>query len=128
MEQPDKKENPRLGRGAGQFHKVVAAVDQNINKGLARGKQAENARHMVNIAALVEAGMAILPLIGKEPHRKYAPRGVYSATRDLKRIEQWLLLGLNLGATSPDGRILYIDVDPRNGGDMRSLCLTKRGR
>ncbi len=84
-----------------------------------QGRDAEFARVM----ALLDAGMAILPLSGKAPCRVLAPRGVYSAVTDRERIAGWMQRGLNLGATSPDGRIFHLDIDPRNGGDAQSLRL-----
>lgn len=91
----------------------------------ARATEQDDAPDFEKVAKLVEAGMAILPLVGKVPHKILAPHGVHSATTDLARIDHWLRIGLNLGATSPDGRILYIDIDPRHGGDMRSLLLPR---
>lgn len=67
-------------------------------------------------------GWPVLPLNGKIPVSRCAPKGVYSATTDHEIINGWNLQEsvYNIGIAVPSG-LVVLDIDPRNGGSLDVL-------
>ncbi len=92
-------------------------------------------RQALSGAALgyAEQGWAVLPLDGKCPRTAH---GHHDASRDPRQVARWWRHWptANIGVVVPD-RVLVLDVDPRNGGDVAALgdlpatrrCLSGRG-
>lgn len=69
---------------------------------------------------LAEAGWAVLPLDGKKP---VTPHGHLDATTNPRTIRRmWADHDYNIGAPVPRS-LIVLDVDPRNGGNLRDLEL-----
>jgi len=74
-------------------------------------------------------GYFILPLAArsKQPHKKLATRGLYSATNDWSVIENWFVKDpdINLGIACQMSGLVVCDVDFRNGGKVDDLPETR---
>jgi len=83
--------------------------------------------YAVTYAAL---GFKILPLgiAAKQPHKKLAPKGLYSATDDIKTIHKWFSIepDINIGIACKPSNLVVFDVDLRNGGTTDGLADTRR--
>ena len=77
-------------------------------------------------------GFHILPLgiQAKQPHKRLAPRGLYSATDNYEIIEKWFHLEpkINIGIACRASNLVVLDVDLRNGGTTDGLPETRRIR
>jgi hypothetical protein len=66
---------------------------------------------------------------GKHPYAMRAPKGLLSATTDLRQIERWWGVGTtyNVGArTGRESGVVVIDIDPRHGGPEALTALEER--
>jgi hypothetical protein len=112
-------------------------LDKNVAGSAAGAGDCLNETHAFAVA-FARQGLAVLPLwgcsggvchcrkgaaehpIGKHPHGRLAPNGVYSATTDEKVIRRWfekdprINIGLAMGGPL---NLVCVDVDPRNEGD-----------
>lgn len=87
-------------------------------KGDTSGREARYLQAM----CLALNGWPVLPLNGKIPVSRCAPKGVYSATTDHEIINGWNLQEsvYNIGIAVPRG-LVVLDIDPRNGGSLKAL-------
>ena len=69
-----------------------------------------------------------LGIQAKQPHKKLAPKGLYSATNDYEIIENWFKQDsrINIGIACRASGIVVLDVDLRNGGTTDGLPMTRR--
>ena len=83
--------------------------------------------YAITYAAL---GFKILPLgvAAKQPHKRFAPRGLYSATDDIEVVDKWFKAqpDINIGIACKASNLVVFDVDLRNGGTIDGLTETRR--
>jgi hypothetical protein len=115
----------------------AAPLDKKVAGSAAEAADFLNETHAYAVA-FARDGLPVLPLwgcaegvcdcprgaaahpIGKHPHSRLAPRGVYSATTDERIIRRWfetdprINIGLAMGGPL---NLVCVDVDPRNEGD-----------